>query len=297
MNLISMRVFGVALVTALLTVSCGSGQGKSMKDQNGVSGAASRAEEFPEPPDTFERLGLGPRPDPVQWIRTTGDRGDQILYYADMIDSYEQAEVTVNGALTITENSVTHEKSYRWREVHWKFDIQNKSTSKIKTDEGFGTIATESANTASYGPVTIYRLNGTKPAEKFRTWVDFGHELHMPAPKMEDWEPIGFSLKWYALATPHVLEVSGFADDLGYKLGLKRNDVLIIRLKRDFKSRAAVLKDGTKGTQLMLTETTAEPAFEPGKMIDVYHFTAKGPGWAEVKFDKITVGTFRVRVE
>jgi hypothetical protein len=282
MNLIPMRVFGVALVTALLTASCGSGQG-----------------EFPEPPDSFERLGLGPRLDPIQWIRTTGDRGDRILYYADVVDYYgEQREVSVSGALTITENSATQEKSYHWREVHRKFDPKNKSYTTIKTDEGSGTVTTEPATTATYGPVTVYRLNGTKPAEKFRTWVTFGRELVVPAPTIEESGPLGTSVMWHARATPHVLEVTQFADELqGYKLGLKRDDVLIIRLQRGLKYRAAVLKDGTQGTQLMLTNTTTEPAFEEGETIDVYHFTAKAPGWADVQFDKATVGTFRVRVE
>lgn len=174
-----MRIFGVALVTAALTASCGSGQ--SVTDQNGVSGAPSRVEEFPEPPDSFERLGLGLRPAPIQWIRTTGDRGDRILYYEDVVDSYgEQREITVTGVLTITENSATQEKSYRWQEVHRKIDIQNKSSSTIKTDQGSGTVATELATTAKYGPVTVYRLNGTRPADKFRTWVTFGRELVVP---------------------------------------------------------------------------------------------------------------------
>ena len=58
------------------------------------------------------------------------------------------------------------------------------------------------------GPVTVYRLNGTKPAEKFRTWVDFGRELVLPAPKIEERQPLGTKVLWLARATPHVLEVS-----------------------------------------------------------------------------------------
>ena len=83
----------------------------------------------------------------------------------------------------------------------------------------------------------------------------------------------------------------------GYRLGLKRDDELIIRLQRRIESRAAVLKDGTQGTQLVLTKTTTERAFASGQLVDLYHFTAKSPGWADLQFDNQLVGTFRVRVE
>ena len=300
MKPISMRIFGVTLLAAVLTASCGGGQGGSATDQRGAAGAASKAEEFPEPPDGYERLGLGPRPDPIEWIRTTGDGGDRILYYHDVVGSYgEQREITIRAALTITENSATQATSYQWREVHRKTDIPNKSISNIKTDQGSGAVVTETVRSAKYGPMTVYRLTGGKPEERFRTWVDFGRQLAMPALRIEESEPqVGSSVMWIARATPHVLEVTDFADEVsGYRLGLKRDDVLIIRLQRDLKSRAAGLKDGTQGTQLALTKTTTEPAFRRGEVYDVYHFSARAPGWADLQYDKAIVGTFRVRVE
>jgi hypothetical protein len=106
----------------------------------------------PRAASSFERLDPALRPDTIEWIRTTGDRGDRILYYANVVDSYgEKREITVSVALTITENSATQEKSYRWREVHRKIDVQNRSISTIKTDQGSGTVATEVATTPKYG--------------------------------------------------------------------------------------------------------------------------------------------------
>ena len=299
MKPISRRIFGVTLLTAVLTASCGGGQGGSAADERGAAGAVPKAEEFPEPPDGYERLGMGPRPDPIQWIRTTGDGGDRVLHYADVVDSYgEKREITIRAALTMTENSATKATSYQWREVHRKTDIQNKMISNIKTDQGTGTVVTETVRSARYGPMTVYRLKGDKPEERFRTWVVFGRELVEPEPKIEESDPLGISIIWIARATPHVLEVTQFADEVeGYRLGLKRDDELVIRLQRDVKSRAAVLKDGTQGTQLVLTKTTTEPAFGSGQLIDLYHFTAKSPGWADLQFDNQLVGTFRVRVE
>ena len=299
MKPISRRIFGVTLLTAVLTASCGGGQGGSATDERGAAGAAPKAEEFPEPPDGYERLGMGPRPDPIQWLRTTGDGGDRILYYEDVVGSYgDKREITIRAALTMTENSATQASSYQWREIHRKIDIQNKSISDIKTDQGSGTVVTETVRSAKYGPLTVYRLKGDKPEERFRTWVLFGRQLYVPQQKIEESEALGTSVMWIARATPHVLEVTEFADEVtGYRLGLKRDDGLIIRLQRDVKSRAAVLKEGTQGTQLVLTKTTTEPAFGSGQLIDLYHFTAKSPGWADLQFDNQLVGTFRVRVE
>ena len=285
MNRTPLRVFMVALAV-ILTLSCGASPESAQK----------------EPPDSYESRGLGPRPEPVRWVQTTGEGGATVLVYEDVV-AWEHVqtpqETAVRAELDLTEQPQTHQLAYRWHQRAFQREpvkvVNSFDAEGVATTE---TIAGKNPFTGQEAPLTVYRLQSATLPEKYRTWVRFGDSLVVPAPKIEQSTAGGTHVVLHARATPHAIEATEYCSDLGgWRLRLHPGEELTVRLYRGTKSRAAKIKEGSTGSQLTFLDTKSEPAFEEEQTTDIYRFKAAAPGWADLKFDKMTTPTFRVRVE